>query len=251
MRPVTLGILILHGAGLILPISPNLGTFTKVLASPWMTHSLLEWGIGLGIVYVYEEFERRMGSRKYLSYALVIWAIASTLQLMITRTAIRPGLYPLVFGFMPFFIADIPAQIAYIVFGCKISTKWWMYVLAIQMMSSAYPNSTVTALWAFMAGIIVKARFLPLGKFRIPSAVFKVLEKVCGAILPRNRRVGNQVEAMRMDSVGENFRVDQAKLSGLLALGFNEDDARRALIRANNNLEQASNFLLDDQHKDE
>jgi hypothetical protein len=132
-----------------------------------------------------------MGSRKFVSYIAMIWGIASGLQIItIGFGSIRNGLYPVVFGLLPFYIADIPAQVAYIVCGVHVSTKWFVYLLAIQMMFCANSSSAVTALFAFLAGVLVKARILPLRNFRIPKFVYNALVNFLGRIFTSRSGIG-------------------------------------------------------------
>jgi hypothetical protein len=259
MRPVSLCILALAGIGLLVPMPSTSRTFVHAITAPWISNSVIECVLGFGFTYIYEEFERRMGSRKFVSYVCVIWAISSAIQ-SVVGIAVRNGLYPVVFGFLPFYIADVPAQIAYIVCGVNISTKWFVYLLAVQMMFCANPNSMVTALCAFIAGVLVKARFLPLRNIRIPKFIYNAIAKVIGKLFPFSfsGTSGNSVRqqmsfgnTQRGQEVRRNVVVpDPEMVSSLVSLGFGATDARNALIRTNNNLEQASNILLDMLQKD-
>jgi hypothetical protein len=240
MRPVSLLFVLIHTAAWILPKMSSYGIF-----GPWIAPSVLEWIFGIGFLVLYEEFEKRLGARKYASYSFILILVAIIMGIF-KILPLRMGLYPLVFGWMPFYIADIPAQIAYILFGrIKVSTKWFVYLLAIQMMFSSYPNSINSAICGFISGILLKARFLPIRKFRIPRMIYALLAKLCGWIYPANIQLSSTQRNSTQSAIPMSRQADPELLANLIALGFDASEARQALIRTNNNLEQASNILLD------
>merc|ERR1712060_137568 len=81
----------------------------------------------------------------------------------------------------------------------------------------------------------------------------ETMEKIERAQMQAMQQRGAQVAAgnmIRRAAGGENqrvrrvFQLDQAKLATLTSMGFREDRAKHYLERTNNDLEQATNFLL-------
>lgn len=209
---------------------------------------------GLPFLYAFREFERRLGSNKFLvshflfSYLLLIYLFRKSFLLMIillssifqlsllhlfpSLTSMSSGPYALLFGFLPNLIFDIPSPTMCHLFGTPLSYKTFLYLLLLQMTFAAYPASSLTALSALIAGFLVQTRVLPLHRLRLPKSLCRWMGIDGGSVSTPT-------------SMRQMVSADSDAVSALVSLGFEEAAARRALIRSNNDLSAASNLLLD------
>jgi membrane associated rhomboid family serine protease len=89
--------------------------------------------------YAYREFERRYGSRKFVSLWLMIVIISTSLQVAILVAlpnqvkVISSGPYALIFGFLINYILEVPSLPIWTVLNFPISYKTFAYCLLAQV----------------------------------------------------------------------------------------------------------------------
>jgi len=169
---------------------------------------------------------------------------------------ISSGPYALIFGFLVTYILDIPSLPIYTVLSFPISFKTFAYTLLVQLVASSFPASAIAALCGFLAGLIVQTRRLPLRRARVPLSLFNAISAFFKFILPQTEatEAENRTRLPRTSSMRTQqplITPNPEHVESLIFLGFSEAEARRALIRTNNDVTLASNYLLDERRHHE
>ncbi|GFN74173.1 hypothetical protein PoB_000067900, partial [Plakobranchus ocellatus] len=144
------------------------------------------------LIYNFRIFERRFGSRKFVSHMISTTLIAIMLELaafgilnhMNIRLGDMPtGLYSFVFPmYIPFYFS-VPRVALTRIMGVPVTGKTLNYILGLQMASSKVETMLVV-LCAVVAGLLWRANILGLQKLiSVPASVGKVFDHCLGQYL--------------------------------------------------------------------
>ncbi|VDI38988.1 ubiquitin-associated domain-containing protein 2-like isoform X2 [Mytilus galloprovincialis] len=133
------------------------------------------------LMYYFRIFERRYGSRKFLSYMLSTAIISTALELSVIyllqhlQIKLQPlpsgplcMLYPL---FIPYY-CEVPRVVFGHIFGIPMTGKSFHYILGLQIASTS-KESILVAICGLLSGLLWKANFLKVQSFRIPTFIAK------------------------------------------------------------------------------
>ncbi|XP_005093888.1 ubiquitin-associated domain-containing protein 2 [Aplysia californica] len=166
--------------------------FKKMLVSKLVFLELPDLLFSAVLFYNFRIFERRFGTRKFVSHLLSTTIIASILELLVFAVLNRleiqlgtmpSGLFSMVFPlFVPFF-CTIPRVAIMRVVGVPVTGKTINYILGLQMASAEVENMLVVAC-ALLAGILWRANFLKVqAMLQVPVFVARAFEYCLGRFL--------------------------------------------------------------------
>ncbi|KAH9514642.1 Ubiquitin-associated domain-containing protein 2 [Bulinus truncatus] len=144
------------------------------------------------LIYNFRMFERRFGSRKFVSHLLATVLLGSLLELMVfavlNRLEIRlgempTGLYSLVFPLYVPFYCTVPRVAIMTLMGVPVAGKTVNYILGLQVASSGIENLLVASC-ALVSGILWRVNFLKVQNFlQVPKLIGNQFDYCFGRFL--------------------------------------------------------------------
>ncbi|XP_042425092.1 rhomboid-like protein 20 [Zingiber officinale] len=246
-------------------ITQNHGLW-KTVPSIFAFSSSPELIIGLYLIYYFRVFERQIGSNKYSVFVLFS-LVASTffqiagLGLLKDSQVLASGPYGLIFAaFVPFYF-DIPVTSRFRMLGLNFSNKSAIYFAGFQLVLSAWRRSFIPAICGLLTGFLFRANIFCIRKLKFPkklTSLFSWLFLSSPSSSPSSANIRRNAYISSMDhrvqrnyrSVG-NFMPEppESSITTLVSMGFETNAARQALIQARNDINVATNILLEAQSR--
>ncbi|VUZ45851.1 unnamed protein product [Hymenolepis diminuta] len=144
---------------------------------------------GCIIIYQYRLFERRFGSRKYLSSVIWLFTLSTALELLstgilskygITLSILPSGPFFLIYPFFVYYFFDIPNVSVMNSFASPLSRKLFLYFLGLKLATSTI-GSLVVSGCGLLAGLLYRYTFIQRINL-IPSPVARVLSRILSPI---------------------------------------------------------------------
>lgn len=240
----------------------------RIVASEFAFSSTPELIFGLYLLYYFRMFERQIGSNKHSVFVLfsiftsLFFEVLALVLLKDSISSLASGPYGLIFAsFVPFF-CDIPVSSRLRIFGINFSDKSFIYLAGLQLLLSSGRRSLVPGICGILVGILYRANVFHIQRIKFPefiSSSFAWLAWSSGSSsrTSSNRNVTrnlpsnpgrlaerNYQSAARPSSVPE---PPEDSIATLVSMGFDSNSARQALIRARNDVNVATNILLESQ----
>jgi len=221
---------------------------------------------GFILLYQFRLFERQMGSRKYAVFLLWTLGIASLVQLgflTLTSYKLPSGPYSLIFSLLVQFFYNVPATQNFRFCGFPFSNKFLTYILGIQLGLSNYPSSLIGVVSGLLVGSLYRTDVIPVRKWLIPKRISEFCTKWVKPLLdpvpstrrrvfttranPGNLFPGNlQVPPFVVQGGNMNMQqFDENTIATLMDMGFDRQSVITALVTCGNDVQQATNLLLD------
>ncbi|XP_069746618.1 ubiquitin-associated domain-containing protein 2 isoform X3 [Narcine bancroftii] len=185
------------------------------------------------LIYNFRIFERRYGSRKFASFLLGSWVLSAFMDLLLVEALRRTldvsvsilpsGFLGPIFGlFVPFYYSIPSLQVTQVLGRFSITNKTLVYIVGLQLLTSS------TNIWILA--------FSGMGGFINWERLFSPL---------RNRfNANNQQQGNGLNIPSPSPPVSEEQVARLMEMGFSRVDALQALRATNNDLNMATNFLL-------
>ncbi|KAK6942161.1 Peptidase S54, rhomboid domain [Dillenia turbinata] len=235
----------------------------KFIMSIFAFSSTPELMFGLYLLYYFRVFERQIGSNKYsvfIAFSLIVSLLLEALALALLKdTSLNPlvsGPYGLIFSsFVPFFF-DIPVSTRFSVFGFHFSDKSFIYLAGLQLLFSSWKRSILPGICGILAGSLYRLNVLHIRRIKFPGFIasfFSRLSFPTTRSLPATRNVlGNMPSYTprqgNYPSAASSAEPPEDSISTLVSMGFDRNSARHALVQARNDLNAATNILLESQY---
>ncbi|CAL4964257.1 unnamed protein product [Urochloa decumbens] len=241
----------------------------KIFPSAFAFQSTPELMFGLYLLYYFRVFERQIGSNKYSVFCLFTITVSSLLEilsLVVLKdtnyiSTLASGPYGLIFAsFVPFFL-DIPVTSRFRIFGLNFSDKSFIYLAGLQLLLSSWKRSLIPGVFGLVAGSLYRLNVLGIRKMKIPQAISSFFARYFASSpgsTPRPSRslVGNapsQTGRVPQNQSSAGFapivEPPESSIAMLVSMGFDGNDARQALMRARNDINVATNILLEAQSR--
>ncbi|KAF5181543.1 Rhomboid-like protein [Thalictrum thalictroides] len=199
---------------------------------------------------------------------------------------VASGPYGLVFSsFVPFFF-DIPVSTRFRIFGINFSDKSFVYIAGLQLLLSSWKRSILPGVCGVLAGAFFRLNLFGIRKMKFPEFITSFFSRlswptvggsppsassgnVIGSIPSyRGREVeasifltafvlsildfvpasifafGNYASAAPITTTAE---PSESSIATLISMGFDRNSARQALVQARNDVNVATNILLEAQ----
>jgi len=216
---------------------------------------------GIIILYYFRLFERQYGSAKFVSFAFTT-AILSTMAqigiLVLGRsfglTYASSGPYGLIFALLIPYFNNIPTLTGVSIYGLTLSSKHLTYLLCLQLAWMQSPGSLISAVAGLTAGFLHHS-IGSIQRWMFPKMIRDFCSKYISPILsssppsfnispPSNfqnltrRNPPNQTPEIVEPPSEENIEL-------LIGMGFTRENVVRALTQTRNNVQRATNLLID------
>ncbi|XP_026427476.1 rhomboid-like protein 20 [Papaver somniferum] len=241
----------------------------KLIASVFAFSSTPELMFGLYLLYYFRVFERQIGSNKYsvfILFSVIVSSVFEVLALTLLKDAtlniLTSGPYGLIFSsFVPFYF-DIPVSTRFRIFGVSISDKSFIYLACLQLLFSSWKRSILPGICGILAGSLYRLNILRIRKIKFPAFIasfFSRLSLPSPGITPpttSSRNVIGNVPSFTGREVQRNNPIappvftaepPEESITTLVSMGFDRNTARQALIHARNDINMATNILLESQ----
>ncbi|CAO2198340.1 unnamed protein product, partial [Urochloa humidicola] len=239
----------------------------KIFPSVFAFQSTPELLFGLYLLYYFRVFERQIGSNKFSVFCLFTITVSSLLDilsLVVLKdtnyiSTLASGPHGLIFAsFVPFFL-DIPVTSRFRIFGLNFSDKSFIYLAGLQLLLSSWKRSLIPGIFGLVAGSLYRLNVFGIRKMKIPQIISSFFARYFApspGSTPRPSRslVGNAPS--QTGRVGQNqsstgfapvVEPPESSIAMLVSMGFDGSDARQALMRARNDINVATNILLEAQ----
>ncbi|XP_047151906.1 rhomboid-like protein 20 isoform X1 [Vigna umbellata] len=246
----------------------------KLIMSIFSFSSTPELMFGLYLLYYFRVFERQIGSNKYSVF--IVFSILTSLLLEVlavallkdpTANLVTPGPYGLIFAsFVPFFF-DIPVSTRFRVFSFFFSDKSFIYLAGVQLLLSSWKRSILPGMCGILAGSLYRLNVFYIRKAKDPTLQFpEFISSFFSRItLPSMGSPHATSSSSTRHSVGNlpshparqmerNYPPMQSavepsedSINTLVSMGFDRNNARQALVQARNDVNVATNILLEAQ----
>lgn len=254
------------------------GEYWRFLASQLTFQSSGELVVALPVMYIFRQFERQLGSRKFALHILVSIFFSCTLQLFClyfipTLGYISPGPYAFIFAMFPKYYVHVPKLFPkmFSIFGLAFSDKVLCYLLGAQLAMNDGRHSFVAAISGLLIGSCIVGDTSLLGNNAMPKWIAKFCSKwflpllSSGPPLNSIRRRNNNIQRTTVtssssatDTIRQQIPTTrtrssispprnedvQSLMSFATTMGLGRDDVLEALRMTNNRVQEAANLLL-------
>lgn len=241
----------------------------KLIVSVFAFSSTPELMFGLYLLYYFRVFERQIGSNKYsvfIMFSIIVSLLFEILALSLfkepTLNLLTSGPYGLIFSsFVPFYF-DIPISTRYHVFGIRFTDKSFIYLAGLQLLLSSWKRSILPGICGILAGSLYRLNFFHIRKMKFPEFISSFFSRLSSpatgsssTAAPSRNILGNapsyagrQVEGNYPSSMGAaTIEPPEDAIATLVSMGFDRNSARQALVHARNDVNAATNILLEAQ----
>ncbi|KAM7539607.1 hypothetical protein Aperf_G00000034077 [Anoplocephala perfoliata] len=231
---------------------------------------------GCMAIYHFRLFERRFGSRKYLSSIIWLFVLSTAFELLssytlwingVTLSVLPSGPFFLVYPFYVHYLTDVPNLSVISPHVLPLSRKFFLYFFALRLASSSV-GSLVVCGCGLLAGLL--HRFTPIRNTNlIPSSIAGPFSRILGPVFnskaPEIKKVtiGATLELQRQEALDRqdqllmNLRRAQIRhvrrrrtyvplpheIQPLTEMGFTEERVKRALTATFGDIYEAINLL--------
>ncbi|KAK4761420.1 hypothetical protein SAY87_029304 [Trapa incisa] len=234
----------------------------KLLASVLTFSSTPELMFGLYLLYYFRVFERQIGSNKYsvfIAFSMLFSIFLEVIALALLKDSsakFTSGPYGLVFAsFIPFYF-DIPVSTRFRVFGIPFTNKSFIYLAGLQLLLSSWRRSIIPGICGSIAGSLYRMNIFYIRKAKIPEFISSFFAQLSwSSTSPPPAPTGNIPANMpshvnrpvqrNYASVASTIDPPEGSIATLVSMGFDRDSARQALVQARNDVNAATNILLE------
>ncbi|KAJ4819930.1 Ubiquitin-associated domain-containing protein 2 [Rhynchospora pubera] len=240
----------------------------RLISSIFAFSSTPELIFGLCLLYYFRVFERQIGSNKYavfVTFSVLVPLLFEILALGYLKDfldKLTPGPYSLIFAsFVPFFF-DIPISSRFRIITVHLSNKSLIYLAGLQLLFSSGKQSLVPGLCGALAGCFYRFNTFGIRRCKFPDALASTFSRMTwpsSSSSTQNSSSDGNVE--RLPSYSSNQRdvnqqeetvpmlpqPSEASLTTLMSMGFDRTSAMQALLLTRDDLNAATNLLLEAQ----
>lgn len=239
----------------------------KLIMSVFSFTSTPELMFGLYLLYYFRVFERQIGSNKHSVFivfsmltSLLFEVVSVALLKDPSTTLVTPGPYGLIFAsFVPFFF-DIPVSTRFRICGFHFSDKSFIYLAGLQLLLSKWKRSMLPGMCGILAGSLYRLNVFYIRKAKFPEFISSFFSRISLPSMgtPRTtstRNVMGNVPSYPARQMERNYPApthsgvepSEDSITTLVSMGFERNSARQALVQARNDVNVATNILLEAQ----
>lgn len=245
----------------------------RLILSAFAFSSTPEMMFGLYLLYYFRVFERQIGSNKYSVFILFSVIVASVFEVLAlvllkdpTISTLAPGPYALIFAsFIPFYF-DIPVSTRFRIFGFPFTDKSFIYLAGLQLLFSSWKRSLLPGICGALGGSLYRLNVLGVRRIKFPEFVASFFSRLSwpslggsSSTVSGSNTIGNvpsypgrqlEVPSTNPSStphLGSMVEPPEQSIATLVSMGFDRNIARQALVQARNDINVATNVLLESQ----
>ncbi|KAF8044027.1 hypothetical protein BT93_A2110 [Corymbia citriodora subsp. variegata] len=236
----------------------------KLIPAIFAFSSTPELIFGLYLLYYFRIFERQIGSNKFSVFTLFSTTVSMVLQVLAlavvnvpSSNLVSSGPYAVIFAlFVPFFF-DIPVSTRFRVLGISFSDKSFIYLAGLQLLLSSWKRSILPGICGILAGSLYRLNVFRIRKAKFPAPISSFFSRLSGVsmgsphVSPTRNVVGSipsfATHQRNHTSVPSTVEPSEESVATLVSMGFDRNSARQALVQARNDVNTATNILLEAQ----
>lgn len=193
--------------------------------------------------------------------SLLLQVLALTFLKDPSLNALTSGPYGLIFSsFVPFYF-DIPVSTRFRVSSLSFSDKSFIYLAGLQLLLSSWKRSLLPGICGIIAGSLYRLNVFHIRRMKFPEFIAAFFSRLpwpsLGGTSPaapsRNVQrnapsyVARQVEGNYPAPMSSTPEPPEDSIATLVSMGFDRNSARQALVHARNDVNAATNILLESQ----
>ncbi|KAL1548760.1 Rhomboid-like protein 20, variant 2 [Salvia divinorum] len=204
----------------------------------------------------------------FIIFSIAISILLEVFTLLLLKdpslNILTSGPYSLIFSsFVPFYF-DIPISTRFHVLNVNFSDKTFIYLAGLQLFLSSWKRSMVPGICGILAGSLYRMNILRVRRMKFPEAIASFFSRLSlpssmGSSTPAtgsSRNVlgsapsypGRQMEGnYPAPTLSTSMEPPEDSIATLVSMGFDRNSARQALVRARNDINAATNILLESQ----
>lgn len=209
-----------------IPDSMNKGEWWRLFTSKIAFLETKDAVFCLVLIYYFRIFERRLGSRKFVSHLIAMTTLSGLFEWVITSLfltynpkslsgILSIGPFGAVLPWFVFYMTDIPGSSSTSVLGITMSNKIMTYLFGMQVILGSMPNF-IMGTSALVAGVLVKANALWVQNvLAVPKWLAKSTQKLFGWVIdsspPEQGAIGATLEIQRSQQIEalEQYQIQQ------------------------------------------
>lgn len=236
----------------------------KLVVSVLGFSSTPELIFGAFLLYYFRVFERQIGSNKYtvfILFSIIASLLLEVLALWLLKdpslNILTSGPYGLIFSsFVPFYF-DIPISTRICAFNLNFSDKTFIYLAGLQLFMSSWKRSMLPGICGILAGSLYRLNVFRVRKMKFPEYITSFLSRLSwpsmGSASPTlsSRNVLGNAPSHASQPVEETIPLTSAmesregSIATLVSMGFDRNTARQVLESTGNDMNAATNILLE------
>ncbi|CAN7007121.1 unnamed protein product [Brassica oleracea var. botrytis] len=229
----------------------------KLIKSSFAFSSTSELLFGVYLLYYFRVFERQIGSNKHSVFILFSGFVSLILQTLVLSlfkaNLLTSGPYALIFAsFVPFYL-DIPVSKRFNVFGLHFSDKSFIYLAGVQLLLSSWKRSMLPGICGIIAGSLYRLNIFGIRKAKLPGFIASFFSRMSlpssssHSQAPRRTSpsLGRQAVRSYQAPIPSSIEPSEEAIATLVSMGFDQNAARQALVHARNDVNAATNILLE------
>ncbi|KAG5252685.1 ubiquitin-associated domain-containing protein [Salix suchowensis] len=237
----------------------------KLILSVFAFSSTPEMMFGLCLLYYFRVFERQIGSSKYLVFILFSVIVSLLFEVFAVALLKDPsanlltsGPYGLIFAsFVPFYF-DIPVSTQFHVYSVHFSDKSFIYLAGVQLLLSSWKRSILPGICGILAGSLYRLNLFGIRKAKFPEFTASFFPRLSWPSMgsPRGAttrnvtgsapfHAGRHVERSSPAPMAPSAEPPEDAIATLVSMGFDSSSARQALVQSRNDINIATNILLE------
>ncbi|KAJ0099326.1 hypothetical protein Patl1_21158 [Pistacia atlantica] len=228
---------------------------------------IVYWSFGWHVELMRKDSDCR--NSVFILFSIIVSFLFEVLALALLKdpstNPLTSGPYGLIFAsFVPFFF-DIPVSTRFRVFGVRFSDKSFIYLAGLQLFLSSWKRSMLPGICGLFAGSLYRLNFFHIRKAKFPEFVASFFSRLSwpsvgsSSAAPSRNVVGSvpsytgrQVEASTLirsypSPTPSSIEPPEDSIAMLVSMGFDRNSARQALVHARNDVNAATNILLEAQ----
>uniref|UniRef100_A0A6N2NJ97 UBA domain-containing protein n=1 Tax=Salix viminalis TaxID=40686 RepID=A0A6N2NJ97_SALVM len=235
----------------------------KLILSVFAFSSTPEMMFGLCLLYYFRVFERQIGSSKYLVFILFSVIVSLLFEVFAVALLKDPsanlltsGPYGLIFAsFVPFYF-DIPVSTQFHVYSVHFSDKSFIYLAGVQLLLSSWKRSILPGICGILAGSLYRLNLFGIRKAKFPEFTASFFPRLSWPSMgsPRGATTRNVTGSAPSHAgrhrtspapMAPSTEPPQDAIATLVSMGFDRSSARQALVQSRNDINIATNILLE------
>ncbi|KAG2290621.1 hypothetical protein Bca52824_050225 [Brassica carinata] len=185
--------------------------------------------------------------------SLILQTIVLSLFKDSSANLLTSGPYALIFAsFVPFCL-DIPVSKRFNVFGLHFSDKSFIYLAGVQLLLSSWKRSMLPGICGIIAGSLYRLNIFGIRKAKLPGIIASFFSRMSlpssssHSQAPRRTSpsLGRQAVRSYQAPIPSSIEPSEEAIATLVSMGFDQNAARQALVHARNDVNAATNILLE------
>lgn len=239
----------------------------KLVVSVFAFSSTPELLFGIYLLYYFRVFERQIGSNKYsvfILFSVTVSLLLEVLALFLLKdpsfNILTSGPYGLIFSSFVHFYFDIPVSTRFRVLKFRFSDKSFIYLAGLQLLLSSWKRSIIPGICGILAGSLYRLNVFRIRQMKFPEFIASFFSRFTWPSMgnaptaPTRNVLGNapsfagrQVERNYPVPLSATIEPPEDSIATLVSMGFDRNSARQALVHARNDINAATNILLEAQ----